>query len=112
MNCFCCNNEVPLAKKVKIRRLIDYDPAQGGPESPQYKSFKEESTYRWSVICLPCYIKLDNDYGFCEINSREFSIAGCSRKDRARVMNQDDYQKWQVREAAKIGLDLSSNDDN
>lgn len=112
MNCFCCDNEVQLARKVKIRRLIDYDPAQGGPESPQYMSFKEESTYRWSVICLSCYHQLDNDYGACEISGRQFSIAGCSRGDKARVMNQLDYQKWQVREAAKIGLDLSSNDDN
>jgi hypothetical protein len=108
MNCFCCANGIELAKKVKIRRLIECTSPKDSKDSIQYMAYVEETTYRWSVICVPCYLVLDNRQGGDEINGQFFTIAACSRNDKARLMDSTAYQKWQVREAAKIGMDLGS----
>lgn len=107
MECFCCKNPMELARKVKIRRLIDYDPSRGGPGSPQYMAYTEETTYRRSVICIPCYIQLDNELGAREINGARFTIAVSSRHDRAITIDETKYQQWQKKEAEKIGVELS-----
>ena len=95
-----------LARKVKLRVWRDYDADQGGPDSAAYQAYKEEMTFRWAVICLSCYARLNNDFGAAEINGREFGLAGSSRGDKAAVVNEAQYRAFQRREAAKLGLDL------
>lgn len=108
MDCFCCKSIIEIARKVKVRRLIKFDPKRGGSGSPHYMAYIEETTYCWSVICNPCYILLDSPDGTCVIDEKRFNIAGSSRFDRARTIRTDEYVKWQKKEAAKLGLDLSS----
>ena len=77
MQCFCCNRELTLARKVKIRRLVDYDPTRGGRESLAYQAYEEETKYRWSVICQGCYSTIDGDVlGCANIGGKTFSLAG------------------------------------
>jgi hypothetical protein len=106
MQCYCCDQEMSLARKVKLRVLREYDPNQGGPDSAAYQAYREEMTFRWTVICLGCYMRLDNDTGVAEINGREFGLAGSSRGDKATVVNEARYRAFQTREAEKLGIDL------
>lgn len=94
-----------------VRRLIDYDPSRGGLGSPQYMAYCEETTYRWSVVCMHCYIQLNSPSGGCEINDKLFTIDARSRQDRASTIGVKDYEKWQKEEATKLGVELSSDDD-
>ncbi|HWT83347.1 MAG TPA: hypothetical protein VN648_31640, partial [Candidatus Methylomirabilis sp.] len=99
--------ELTLARKVKIRRFVDYDPARGRPESPAYLVYKEQMTYRWSVICQGCYSTIDGTVlGYAEIGGERYSLAGASRGDKATMINEEQYRKFLRKEAAKLGLDL------
>ena len=112
MRCFCCNRELTSARKVKIRLWVDFDPTQGGPESPAYQAYKEAITYRWSVICQGCYSTIDGTVaGFAKIGGKRFNLAGASRGDKATTINEEQYRKFQRKEAAKLGLDLGEESD-
>jgi hypothetical protein len=107
MNCFCCGRSVAIARKVKIRRLLEFEERQGGPDSAAYKAYLEETTYRWGIVCPACYLALDNEVGAAEIDGRFFTIAGTSRHDRARAMDEEQYLTWQRKEAEKLGISSS-----
>jgi hypothetical protein len=106
MRCYCCDRQLTSARKVKLRPLPDFDPSRGGPASAAYKAYREETTYRWAVICQACYSTLDNYLGAAEIGARMFTMAGASRGDRATTIDEAKYRKLQKQEAAKLGLDL------
>jgi len=112
MQCYCCEAPIKLAKKVKIRRVRELSPeAIADPAkavaSGAYTAYREEMTYRWAVICLACYRILDNEVGMGEVPGRGiFGLAGASRVDKARVMNEAQYRAFQRKEAAKLGIDL------
>ena len=109
MMCYCCEQEIQIARKGKLRpwRVFDFD--RGGPDSMEYLSYCEEMTYRWAFICNACYRRLDNEMGLAEIPGRgEFNLAGASRFDRAVVVDEEKYQKFQRKQAEKMGLDPSS----
>jgi hypothetical protein len=106
MNCFCCGGEMPDARKVKIRRWRDLDPAVIKPGSAAYMSYTEEMTFRWAVVCAGCYSTLDNAYGVARIAGQSFNISGSSRAGKARTLTEEQYREWQRREAKKLGVDL------
>ena len=106
MRCCCCDREMKSARKVKLRRWREYDPRQGGPDSATYKSYQEEMTYRWSVICQACYSAVDNAVGLAEVAGDIYNLAGSSRGDRATTIDERKYQEFRRKEAAKLGLDL------
>ena len=90
---------------MKLRRWREYDPRQGGPNSAAYKSYEEEMTYRWAVICQACYSTLDNAVGLAEVAGDTYNLAGLSRGDRATTIDERKYQSFCRKEAAKLGLD-------
>ncbi len=105
MRCYCCAAAMALARKVKLRPYRD-DVPQGGPNSAAYRSFVEDLTFRWAVICQACYGRLDNEIGVGAIGDRLFNLAGASRGDKAAVLNEAKYQAFQRRQAAQLGIDL------
>jgi hypothetical protein len=98
---------VKSARKVKLRVPRDYDPQLGGPDSPAYQAYVEETTFRWAVVCQACYSLLDNATGLAEIAGKPFNIAGASRGDKAATIDEAKYQAFRRLEAQKLGLDLS-----
>lgn len=112
MRCFCCDAEINLARKVKIRQWIHFTPEktriQDGDEFDftPYLAYREQVTYRWAVICQVCYRLLDNHIGTAEIGDKEYNMSMASRLDRANTINEEKYQAWQRREARKLGLEL------
>jgi hypothetical protein len=107
VKCYCCGRDLASARKAKLRPWRVYDPELGGPDSAAYKSYKEEMTYRWRVICQACYSTLDNESGRAEIGGKPFNIAGASRGDKAATVDEAKYQKFLRKEAAKLGLALN-----
>lgn len=107
MRCFCCDLELKLARKVKLRSgaFHSYDPSMGGPASAACKRYKEDMTYRWAFICNECYRTLDNRTGRAEIQGRPYNIAGASRSHKAAVVDEAKFEKFQRAEASKLGLD-------
>ena len=105
MNCYCCDRRIATARKVKLRPWRTYDPQAGGKDSTAYQFYCEEMTYRWAIICQACYSSLDNVGGLAEVGRGTFNIAGVSRRDRAVTLNEEQYRRFQEREAAKLGLD-------
>ena len=67
MLCFCCGTEIDLARKVKIRRPVDWTPSKTQCADWQevdmatYTAYTEQWTYRWGVVCHACYRLLDNE---------------------------------------------------
>ena len=113
MHCFCCNSKIEIARKAKVRRCVEYTPTRTevgdwSEFTPQelaaYTAYREQMTYRWAVICHPCYRRVDNDRGAAQIGNAYFNIAGVSRRDKATVMDERKYRAWQEREARKLGL--------
>ena len=104
MNCFCCSRGMAIARKVKVRRLTGWT----GPEAvtskddPAVISHVEQNTYRWGVVCLRCYSRLDNQVGGGDIGGQTLTLAAVSRFDRARCITEGEYQRWQRREAEKL----------
>ena len=107
MRCYCCDLELKIARKVKLRSgdFDSYDPSMGGPDSPANHRYVEDLTYRWAFICNECYRTLDNYEGRARIAGKFYNIAGASRGDKAAVVNQAKYEKFQRAEASKLGLD-------
>lgn len=104
MICYCCNREIRVARKVKVRRLTDL-PKLSEPISkdhPAIVSHTEQNTYRWGIVCPGCYLRLDNELGVEVIAGQEFNISSVSRFDRARCITENDYQRWQGRQADKL----------
>jgi hypothetical protein len=103
MRCYCCDADVPVARKVKLRPWHDCPDAAGGPGAPAYRFYVRELTYRWAVVCLGCYRHLDNECGLADIAGRALNLAGASRADKAAVLREAKDQAWQRQEAAKLG---------
>ncbi len=110
MWCYCCNREMTSARKVKLRPWRD-NWGPGGPDSAAYKSYEEEMTYRWGVICQACYSTLDNEAGLAEVAGKLFNLAGASRGDKAATIDEAKYKVFRRKEAAKLGLDLEDGSD-
>jgi hypothetical protein len=105
MRCYCCEADVDVVRKVKLRRIRQPPDPAGGPNSPAWQFHRRETTYRWAVICLGCYRILDNHMGLAEIGGKAFNIAGQSRGDKAAVLDEMKYRLWQKKESRKLGLD-------
>lgn len=106
MQCYCCDSKISIGRKVKLRPWREYHPSQGGPNSAAYRSYVEDMTYRWAVICMRCYGLLDNEQGLAHAGEDVFTIAAQSRFDRATVVDEKKWQAFQKQEATKLGLDL------
>ena len=107
MRCWCCDREIHLARKVKLRPWREFVPqGEMRADDPAYAFYEKEMTYRWAVICQGCYAQLDNEVGVAAIGERLFNLAGVSRGDRAPVLNEAKYQAFQRRQAAQMGLQL------
>ena len=112
MECFCCRRDVPITRKVRVRRSVTYDPGgpgpvpeHRGPGSAAYTAYQEEMTFRWAVVCPACYLTLDNVSGLADIGGQVFNLAGSSRDDQARTMTEARYREWQRKEAEQLGMD-------
>ncbi len=109
MRCFCCDLYLRIARKVKLRsgEFDSFDPSMGGPDSAAYKRYKEDMTFRWAFICNECYRTIDNpdNLGSGEIAGRMYNMAMRSRNDKAAVVDEAKYEKFQRAEASKLGLD-------
>ena len=105
MRCFCCDEDIALARKVKLRPWRDFDIGPNGTFDPAgYAFYKKEMTYRWAFICLSCYVTLDNESGLAVTGTGPFNLAGCSRGGKAPVVDESEYQAFQRRQAARMGL--------
>lgn len=106
MRCYCCEQEIALARKVKLRPIRHFEASQGGADSVAYQSYCEEMTFRWAFICNACYRKLDNEIGVAEIIGRgQFNLASVSRRDKATTVNEAKYQQFQRQQAERMGLE-------
>src|SRR5262245_22075940 len=110
MACYCCGDDIATGRKVKIRPWRDYDPRDRGADSAAYTSYKEEMTYRWSVICQACYSTLDNEVGMAEVSGRPFNLAGASRGNKATTVDEAKYREFRRKEAARLGIELGDDD--
>src|SRR5258707_700955 len=64
MRCWCCDREIRLARKVKLRPWRQFVPqGEMQADDPAYAFYEKEMTYRWAVICQGCYGQLDNAVG-------------------------------------------------
>ena len=64
MRCWCCDREIRLARKVKLRPWREFVPqGEMQADDPAYAFYEKEMTYRWAVICQGCYGHLDNEVG-------------------------------------------------
>ena len=107
MRCWCCDREIHLARKVKLRPWREFVPqGEMRADDPAYAFYEKEMTYRWAVICQGCYAQLDNEVGVAAIGERLFNLAGVFRADRAPVLDEAKYQAFQRRQAAQMGLQL------
>lgn len=108
MQCYCCRQEILSARQVKLRGFRRFfDACLGGPDSVEYLAYREEMTFRWAFICELCYQILDNFSGAAEIPGRGmFNLAGLSRYGKARIVDEEQYQRFQRRQAARMGLQL------
>jgi hypothetical protein len=88
MHCYCCDAEITLARKVKLRPWLTPDGPPGPPDSAAYHSYVQEMTYRWAFICQACYRTLDNGMGMAEVGGRKFNLAGVSRGDKATAVDE------------------------
>lgn len=105
MRCYCCDSDVSVGRKAKLRPWLEFSTDDGGPDSPAYAHYLKQVTYRWAVVCPPCYRILDTFDGMGEIGGKLWGINGASRGDKAPVLNETAYLAWQRREAEKMGLD-------
>jgi len=60
--CYCCGREIHVARKVRVRRLTDLS-EPSSKDRPAALAVVEQNTYRWGVVCPPCYLCLDNEVG-------------------------------------------------
>jgi hypothetical protein len=104
MICYCCDTEMEIARKVKLRPYRMLTDPPGSPDSAAYRSYTNDMTFRWAFICSSCYRTLDNLQGMAEIGSKSFNLAGASRADKAAVVDEAKYHAFQRKEAAKMGM--------
>lgn len=104
MRCYCCDAEMRLARKVKLRPWREMQGPPAGADDPAYAFYCKEMTYRWAFICLPCYRALDNEMGLAEIGRQQFNLAGASRGDKAPLVDEAKYHAFQRKEAERMGL--------
>jgi hypothetical protein len=104
MRCYCCDSEMSIGRKVKLRGG-HLDARLAFPPTPAYQSYFKDTTFRWAFVCLSCYRALDNPSGVAEIGGRSYGLAGLSRGDKAAVADEVEYQAFQREEAAKLGLE-------
>jgi hypothetical protein len=79
MHCWCCESEIDLTRKVKLRpRRELISTGDYAADAASYAFYVKEMTYRWAFICQSCYAQLDNEDGRAAIGLREFNLAGAS----------------------------------
>jgi hypothetical protein len=106
MRCYCCKQQIKIARKAKLRPWRELNADRVGPETAAYESYKEEMTFRWAFLCNACYRILDNEAGRAEIDGQgEFNLAGASRFAKATTVDEAGYLEFQRKEAEKMGLD-------
>jgi hypothetical protein len=93
MNCYSCRRDVSLVRRVKIRPC-------GHGSYP----------YRWTFICRDCYRALDTVDGIGKADGKLYRLEDKSRANRAPIFNRERYDKYQRREALKLGVDDASPD--
>ncbi len=81
MNCSCCDTEIPLARKVKLRLLPPRELGVEGPASAAHE-------FRWGFLCEACYGTLDNATATGAIGGRTFNLAWPFRDGKADAVNQ------------------------
>jgi hypothetical protein len=106
MHCYCCDQAIALARKVRLRCVDRIEQISAEADEATRLAYVEELTFRWAVVCLACYRRLDNEVGGEEIGGHTFNLAGASRGDKAAIIDAVKYQAFQQREAAKLGLSL------
>ena len=106
MQCYACDSKISKARKVKLRVVKNFDPRLGGPDSAAFISYKEDTTFRWAVICEECYCCIDNYCGVEAIGFNSFNLAGVSRAEKATIIDEAKYFEFQRREAMKLRIDL------
>jgi hypothetical protein len=94
MQCFCCGTEMTNGRKAKVRRNVEILRCDTWAA---FESYKEQTTYRWCVVCESCYRMLDSYYGVAVINGQHFGMSGSSRGEKARKMTEEQYRTWQQR---------------
>jgi hypothetical protein len=113
MRCYCCDREVALARKVKLRGVVEFpEHLQKQPPGPAYWAYLEEMTFRWAFICQGCYLAVDTPIGVGVVNGRTYNLAGSSRADKATTVDEAKYLAFRRKEAAKLGLDLPEEDEH
>ena len=71
MRCWCCDREIRLVRKDKLRPWREFVPqGEMQADDPAYAFYEKEMTYRWAVICQGCYAQLDNQVGVAAIGER------------------------------------------
>ena len=78
----------------------------GGPDSATFISYKEDTTFRWAVICEECYCAIDNRFGVEAIGFNNFNLAGVSRAGKATIIDEAKYVEFQRREVMMLEIDL------
>ena len=104
MRCYCCEAEIRLARKVKLRPWREMEVPATGPDDPAYVFYVKEMTFRWAFLCLACYRTLDNEMGLAEIGGHALNLAGASRGDKAPIVDEAKYQAFQRKQAERMGF--------
>src|SRR5262245_20681815 len=104
MRCYCCDAEIGLARKVKLRAWRNPELPPTSPDDPAYVFYHREMTYRWAFICQPCYRVLDNESGLVEIRAKTFNLAGATRGDKAAIVDGAKYEAFQRKQAEEMGM--------
>ncbi len=126
MSCEACGKEMTIARSVRLRsnpepefeQIVDRFPDPNDmPDSRReeldrvYLQYLRNAEYRRAFICPACYRAIDTHVGagivVVEGAEKRFHISGDSRRDRAAVYDYDKWLRYQQREAAKLGIDLS-----
>ena len=103
---------MPIARKVKVRRVVPHDPGgpgpapeHRGPESAVYTSYLDETTFRWAVVCQACYLTHDNESGDGGIGWAGVQTGRAFPRRSGWTMTEAGYREWRRRPAEWLGLD-------
>lgn len=127
IRCEACGNRVAMVRSVRMRLNTDaewerltaaFPDLNDVPEDRReevdraYLQYQRNSQYRRAFICLPCYAKLDNDYGVASIlttdgQTKPFGLNGECRHGRATVCDYSKWLKYQKRKAGEMGIELT-----
>jgi hypothetical protein len=106
MECYTCRRDVELTRHVKLRiaaKMKEWE-SPPAPDSPAYKHYVEQWTYRTAFVCPGCYRDLDSLDGTAEIAGTLYNINGASRAGKAAVYDEKRHKAFQRRTAARLGL--------